>query len=200
MMAGKGAQVMSKFDIRNHQNYRDSLEGFAQAKLRPLVNPAELDELNVVAKALPRLEFPINSAGEMLDQLGSEGLDILGMRVDPARMIKYMPAYYFPVASYENLVEKMAELVRANRRTFDAVKYREKIHKKMRRADFPIRNADELRRQLRGVEKFNVAGMKLDVDRTLEALPESFFPVQDLQDFESKAMRYLSQRPLIEAD
>jgi hypothetical protein len=191
---------MSRLDIRKHPDYNKAVGRLKHVKLRPLVGPGELQELAVVTDALPDLRFPINSAGELIDQIGADKtLPVLGMAVDPVRMIKYMPAYYFPVASYENLVEKMAELLRANRRQVDD-KYVGKMKEKMQHARFPITSPDELERALGDTPQFNVNGRKMDTKQTIRALPRDFFPVRDQQDLAAKAMRYLRARPLIEKD
>jgi hypothetical protein len=192
---------MSKLDIRKHPDYTKAISRLRHVKLRPLVGPHELEELAVVTDALPALQFPINSAGELIDQLGPEKtLPVLGMNVDPVRMIKYMPAYYFPIASYENLVEKMAELVRANRRHVDEEKYVGKMKVKLRRARFPIATPEELERALGDTPKFNVGGRQMDTRQTISNLPRDFFPIRNQQDLAAKSMRYLKTRPLIEKD
>ena len=191
---------MSRLDIRKHPDYTKAVSKLKHVKLRPLVGPRELDELALVTDALPDLTFPINSAGELIDQIGADKtLPVLGMAVDPIRMIKFMPAYYFPIASYENLVEKMAELVRANRRQVDD-KYVGKMKVKMRRVRFPITTPDEMARALADTPEFNVNGRKMNTKQTIGALPKDFFPVKDQHDLAAKAMRYLRARPLIEKD
>jgi len=192
---------MSRLDIRKHPDYNKGISRLRHVKLRPLVGPRELDELAVVTDALPELRFPINSAGELVDQIGADKtLPVLGMAVDPIRMIKYMPAYYFPIASYENLIEKMAELLRANRREVDEEKYVAKMKVKMRRVRFPITSPEEMERALGDTPEFNVNGRKMNTKQTIGALPRDFFPVRDQHDLASKAMRYLRSRPLIEKD
>jgi hypothetical protein len=191
---------MSRLDIRKHPDYNKAVSRLKFVKLRPLVGPSELEELALVTEALPELRFPINSAGELIDQIGADKtLPVLGMAVDPVRMIKYMPAYYFPVASYENLVEKMAELVRANRRQVDD-KYVDKMKVKLRRVRFPITSPDEMERALGDTPEFNVNGRKMNTKQTIRQLPRDFFPVRDQHDLAVKAMRYLRARPLIEKD
>src|ERR1700730_1912600 len=120
-----------RLDIRKHPKYSNAIERIRNLKFRPLVGPRDLDEIAAITEVLPELTFPINSAGEMLDQLG-ETLTVMGMNVDPGRMIKYMPGSYFPSVSYENFVEKMAELMRANRPRVDAPKAVSKMKEKMR--------------------------------------------------------------------
>jgi hypothetical protein len=192
---------MSRLDIRKHPDYNKAIGRLQHVKLRPLVGPRELDELAIVTDALPELRFPINSAGELVDQIGADKtLPVLGMAVDPVRMIKFMPAYYFPIASYENLIEKMAELLRANRRQVDEDKYVAKMKVKMRRVRFPITSPAELERALGDTPEFNVNGRKMNTKKTIGALPRDFFPVRDQQDLAVKAMRYLRSRPLIEKD
>ncbi len=192
---------MSRLDVRRHPEYRAAAARIRQLKQRPLVGHQELQELAVVTDALPELKFPINSAGELLDQIGEgKTLSMLDVKVDPVRMVKYMPAYYFPVASYENFVEKMAELMRANRRQVDAPKYTGKMKEKLRDMKFPIENAAQLEPVAAYTPAFNIGGRKMDTKAMLRELPKEFFPVRNQEDFERKAIRFLRNRPLLEKD
>jgi hypothetical protein len=191
--------TMSKLDVRKHPDYSKTIGRIRNVKLRPLVGPRDLDEVAAITDVLPDLTFPINSAGELLDQL-DETLPIMGMSVDPVRMIMYMPAHYFPVVSYENFVEKVAELIRANRRQVDTPKTVRKIKEKMRGVKFPIETPEELQRALGDTPHFNVGRRKMDTRRTVGEVPPDFFPIHDQKDLEVKAIRYLRSRPLIEKD
>ncbi len=192
---------MSRLDVRKHPEYAATVARIPQLKQRPLVGHRELQELTIVTGALPPLKFPINSAGELIDQFGERNvLHFQDMKVDPVRMIKYMPAYYFPIASYENFVEKMAELLRANRREMDEPKYTRKMKEKFRGVKFPIMNATQLDRAIGGTPTFNISGKKMDTKATVRALPEDFFPIRNQKDLEVKAIRFLRSQPLIEKD
>lgn len=192
---------MSKLDVRKHPQYSAAAARMPFLTRRPLVGHRDLEELAPVVDALPELSFPINSAGELLDQIGDDTtLSVLDMRVDPVRMIKYMPAYYFPIASYENLVEKMAELMRRNRRHVDAPKYAEKMKQKFRRVQFPIDDVQQLERLLERTPEFNIGGKTMKTQRTLGALPKDFFPIRSQDEFEQKAIRFLRNMPLIERE
>lgn len=189
---------MSRLDVRNDPNYSEAL-GRLPAINRPLVGAAELDELNTVVSALPRLRFPIDSAGDLIDQLGEgEPIIVFDVTIDPARMIKYMPSYYFPVSNYDNLIEKMAQLLRENRRIVDESKYSKKIHEKSSAVEFPIENIDELRPLIGNRDRFNIGGRWIDVENVLSKLPDNFFPVADEQDLERKSIDFLRHQPLIE--
>ena len=190
-----------ELDVRKHPDYADALSRLKHVKLRPLVAPSELVEIGLVMDALPELKFPIGSAGELLDQIGEDRrLEIVGLKADPVRMIKYMAAYYFPISSYENFVEKMAELIRLNRRDFDSDKVRTKIEEKARKIEFPIKDRDALMQAFQETPVFNVAGRKMDTAAAVKELPDDFFPVENHDDLEAKGLRYLRSRPLIEAD
>lgn len=192
---------MSQLDVRKHSEYARALSRIPQIKLRPLVGSHDLEEIAIITGVIPELSFPINSAGEFLDQIGEDKtLSVMGMDVDPVRMIKYMPAYYFPIVSYENLVEKMADLMHANRRRIDIPAYTEKIKEKMKEATFPIRTPEEMERLLWNTPSFNIGGRTMHTRKIIAQLPHDFFPVRDLGDLEAKSIRYLITRPLIEKD
>jgi hypothetical protein len=191
----------SKHDYRNSPPYREAAGKVRRLQGRPLVGSHALREIALITEALPELKFPINSAGELLDQLGDDSTrPVLGMALDPALLIKRMPAYYFPIASYENFVEKMNELMNANRRTVDRPKYERKIKEKFRGAKYPIGSPAELERVLGETPRFNINGHKMDTRKTISQLPEDFFPIRDEKDLKRKAFFFLSRRPLIERD
>lgn len=193
--------MASKFDYRSSRDYATAAAAIPQLKHHPHVTAEELREIAVVVKALPSLKFPVNSAGELLDALGSgKTFRVHNLDVDPARMIKYMPAYYFPVVSYENLVEKMVELVRANRQRVDTTEHVNLLRKKISGLRFPIASAEDLRKYVQGVEKFPLGDRSVSTQEALAMLPRSFFPVRDQNDLERKVAHFLNSQPLIQAE
>jgi len=170
-------------------------------KGRPHVGAHDLRELLPVLKVLPALTFPVHSAGELLDQLGQGTKHtIRGIAVDPARMIKYMPAYYFPLTSNENLIEKMAELVRNNRRQINPAEHRELLLKHLPKLHFPLKSSAELETALKNVPAFAYGDRKITPKEALGLLPAGFFPVEDEEDLVLKSSRFLASAPLIEAE
>jgi hypothetical protein len=192
---------MSRFDQRKTGAFTDVLKTLPAMKHQPHVAANDLHEVSLVLQAMPQLTFPINSAGELLDALGKgKTFKIVGLDVDPARMIKYMPAYYFPIASQENLVEKMAELIRDNRRHVDKQEHVETIRRKLPSLQFPIESPEQLARYVQGIERFSLGDRWVSPKDALGLLPRSFFPVRDQADFEKKTLHFVNSRALIEPE
>src|SRR2546423_15635054 len=129
----KESLVPSRYDVSQHPGVDALLGQIPSLKHRPLVGIHTLTDVVKVIKALPKLEFPINSAGELIEKLGGSGtkISVLGIAVDPLRMIKYMPAYYFPIPDMDNFVEKMAELIRDNRQDVNVPREIESLRKQI---------------------------------------------------------------------
>jgi hypothetical protein len=165
-----------------------------------LVGAADLREIVKVFASLPDLEFPINSAGEFIEKLGGSDktLAMAGIEVDPMRMIKYMPAYYFPIPTIENFIEKLAELVRANRKQVNIPKELETIRHQLPEMRFPIENAGELVRMLGSRHRYKFQGRDVYPEEIIKRIPAEFFPVASKREFESKIIRLMAALPLIE--
>ncbi len=55
-------------------------------------------------------DYPINSLADLEKLEKKRPIEIDGRPIDLASIIGPIPSYYFPVASYENLIEKVNEL------------------------------------------------------------------------------------------
>jgi len=195
--------MTSRFDYRNHPEVQRLLKELSlQLRYTPLVNVPDLSEVLKVFRSLPKLEFPINSAGELMEKLhGGKTLDIAEVKVDPFRMIKYMPAYYFPITTGENFVEKMAELIRSNRRQVDVPQELENIKQQLPTLQYPIANAEALLKAIGTTRVYRYNGRNINPIEMVKLLPRDFFPVQSAADFHSKIEQQLQiVRPLIVKD
>jgi hypothetical protein len=98
---------MAKLDRRDHPDVSEFTSKI-RAEHRPLIGRSDLDDLRTVMNALLALRFPVNSAGELLDQLGGNDaqLQVDGVPMAVEIKLKLMPAYYFPIVSVENFVER----------------------------------------------------------------------------------------------
>lgn len=164
---------------------------------RPLVNDFDLSELGPVFEALPQVSFPVTSAGHLLDQLAKSSLKVLDIEVDAARLVKHMPAYYFPVASYDNLVEKMAELVRANRPEVDAEAEVKALRRQLPALKYPLNSAQELVKALGTTRTYRFLGGAVDVNQVVKHIPDKLFPIRSDDDLNIKLTYLINRRPLI---
>jgi len=191
----------SKLDPRNNHEVGERIQRLGKVKYVPLIDIVDLYEIEKIFPAIPTIEYPVNSAAELIEKLGGSGhlLNIAELKVDPLRMIKYMPAYYFPIASIENFIEKMAELIHANRKKVDGPKELENIKKQLPNLNFPIKNAEELHRQI-GDKDYQFQGRKVNVKEMILHIPQEMFPMNSQLDFDSKIFRIMVFRPLIVKD
>lgn len=188
-----------RLDPRSHGDFNDLLSRMPKFRVVPLVGSADLRELRVLMPYLEKLEYPINSAGELIEQIGGSdaSFDVYDVKVEPMRMIKYMPAYYFPVASLENLVEKMAELVRANRKAVDLPTELAELRRQLPPMRFPIEDRNQLLKQIGTERSFRFQGVPYRPSEVIDRVPESAFPLQSAEDFELKVGELMLHRPLI---
>lgn len=201
MKQQKNNERKSKFDVSLHPEIEGMLKELPSIKHRPLIGIHDLNEVLKVVKRLPKLQFPINSMGELIEKLGGSGstLKIEGIDVDPVRMIKYMPAYYFPIGDMENFVEKMGELIRQNRGDLNISKDMDVVKKEIKGVlSYPLKNNKDLLEQLRASKKaFTFHGRKLILDKVVERIPKSNFPIKNDKEFLSKMKELLGNRALI---
>ncbi|HKU75620.1 MAG TPA: hypothetical protein VJR02_17040 [Pyrinomonadaceae bacterium] len=193
----------SRFDSRHDPEAKELLKKIPKIRHQPLVGAADLREVAKVFAGIPELTFPINSAGELVDSLGGgdQALRIAEVDVDPVRMIKYMPAYYFPIVSIENFVEKMAELVRANRKQqSDVPKALEAVKKQLPQLKFPISGPDELHRALQSMKTVKFNNKEFKPKDMVDKVHKGFFPVNSQDDFDRKVSQLIQTRELIVKD
>lgn len=194
--------MANPFDIRNNQRAQEILKQLPGLRHQPFVGAADLEEIEKVFRALPPLDFPINSIGEFIDKLGGpdQMLRMADTEVNPLRMIKYMPAYYFPIASMENLIEKMAEMIRQNRKQVDIPRALEDLRRQLVGINYPIGDAATLIKLVGGRGHYRFMGADINPEELLKRVPSGFFPVQSQDDLERKVIWLLRKRPLIVKD
>ena len=192
---------VAKVDRRDHPEVRELIESLG-LEHRPLIGFSDLEDLRPLIKALPGLEFPINSAGELLDRLGgaSATLEIVGMSMEVERKLKYMPAYYFPIPTMENFLEKIAELIRQNRKKPDVRKELASIRRQVPKLDFPIESADQLVEQVGPDREYEFQGGRVRAGDIRHRLPDHLFPIESQRDFEHKIGALMRTRPIVVAD
>ncbi|GAO45410.1 hypothetical protein [Flavihumibacter petaseus] len=195
-------KTQSKLDPRRNKKVEEIVNRLAKVKYIPLVHEADLLELEKVFKSIPEMEYPINSGAELIEKLGGSGklYTIAEVTVDPVRMIKYMPAYYFPVASAENLIEKLVELIRANRKKVDIPAELMNLRHQTGNLKFPIKSADELYAQLQDKGQYKFQGRAVDAKMMIGRIPERMFPFKSQTDFEHKIIYTMINKPLIVKD
>jgi hypothetical protein len=168
-----------------------------QSASRPLVNNFDLGELGPVFEVLPELTFPITSAGHLLDQVANTVMTVHDIELDPSRLIKYMPSYYFPISSYDNLIEKLAELVRANRQTVDAKAEVKALRRQIPPLSYPVNSAQDLIDALGTTRTYRFLGGVVDVKQMTGHIPDNLFPIRSDSDLDTKLAYLINRRPLI---
>ena len=167
-----------------------------------------------IFSALPPLQYPINSAGELIEKLGGRdaSLTIAGRTVRPARIVGKLPAYYFPIASFENFAEKIAGAIRAMKRGAKAsatakssvrIAASSSMRSRSTEVDalraqlpplqFPIRNADALIDALKAGGPYRFRNRTI-APHTLKALlPANMFPIPSMHEFLSRVSALIGE-------
>jgi hypothetical protein len=197
-VGGRRRISMAKFDPRGNADYEELMAGLS-VRYPPLVGVSDLREVKQVLAVLPDLEFPVNSAGELIEKLGGsdQNLRLVGITVEPLRMIKYMPSYYFPIASMENFIEKMAELIRGNRKQVNVPEELARIKEQLPTLRFPIDSPEDLLRITGAKRVIRFQGGPVDPQQIMRRLPQDFFPINSEEEFDSKVAQLMMTRPLI---
>lgn len=194
--------MANKFDKRRHPDVQALLKKLPPLQYTPLVEVPDLHEVVKVFAVLPALEYPIGSAGELIEKLGGpdKTFEVVGVTVDPLRMIKYMPAHYFPIASVENFIEKMAELVRNNRKQTDVPTELESLKKQLPKLSYPISDAKALLKMVGPKKAYKFQGIAILPEQMVHYIPSHFFPIRSEEDFDKKVAQLMLTRPLIVED
>jgi hypothetical protein len=169
---------------------------FDSVASRPLVNAFDLEEMGPVFDALPEFKFPITSAGHLLDQLATAEMVVHGIALSASRLIKYMPAYYFPIVSHDNLIEKIGEVMRANRPPVDPGEVAA-IRRQLPPLRYPIKSGAELVQVLGEERAYRFQGGKVNVRAAVQQIPEKLFPILSDADLDMKLRYLVNRRPLI---
>jgi len=184
---------------RNSMSGGRSIQGRGGAR-RASRSVNDFDAASKIAAHLRDVKFPINSASELLQQLGGAKarVEVMGRRFDPSRMLKYLPAYYFPIASKDNMVEKIAEVIRQTRnrrarlqRQLNAIKA--SLSRQGVDLKFPIRSADDFLHVIRSDHRFAFRGRPIDPASAVRRIPSAYFPITSETDFDRKMFRLMSR-------
>jgi hypothetical protein len=192
--------MANRLDTRNDEEVKRLLQKLPPLQYTPLIGAPDLQEVAKVFEGLPELQYPINSASELIEKLGGADrkLNIVEMEVDPVRMIKYMPAYYFPIVSPENFIEKMGELIRVNRKQVDVNEELAHVKRQLSGLKFPIDDPAHLLRQVMSHGKrFTFQGGRVDPRQIMDRIPPYVFPIQSQEDFDNKISALMLNRPLL---
>ena len=168
----------------------------------PLIGASDLDDLTRVVDALPPLDFPIDSTGELIDKLGgtTATLDAAGVPLRVGLLVKRLTARDFPISSMENFVEKIAELLRKNRVRYDIPKELKRIHGSIGRLAFPIENHADLVRRAGEMKQVTIEGRKMDAKEAVRFIPDHAFPIKSKEDFDNKVTLIIQSRPIVTLD
>jgi hypothetical protein len=164
----------------------------------PAVDLAEADK---VMRALSKVRYPIGSGAELLEQLGGS-VEVEGIKVSPHRMLKYVPAHYFPIVSAENFREKIAGLVNENRDQVSILEESESIQAQLPELKYPIANEAALVHALKD-KKFRFLNRDVTAEGASKRMPPEMFPIRSKEDFHEKIPRLIymmATRPLIVPD
>jgi len=169
-------------------------------KSPPVLKGIALQAVGTVVAAVPRLRFPLNSAAELMEQLGGRGttVNIAGRILSVETVLGQVPSHYFPIASMDNFVEKIAGLIRRARnqrlrlkRAFASVK--RQIHEKGPGLHFPITSAEHLKKSLGPISRVVVANRSIVPSLAVSRIPQSYYPITSKADFNRKIWKLMQQ-------
>jgi len=69
-----------------------------------------LEHLKMIGEFATSLKYPINSFSELVEEIGNRSINIDNRTVKASDLRRLIPAYYFPIVSKDNFVEKANEL------------------------------------------------------------------------------------------
>jgi hypothetical protein len=97
----------------------------------------------------------------------------------------------------ENLIEKMAELIRVNKPSVDFPAELKKLREQLPTLDYPVRDRGALMEQLGQDARYEVMGRDHHVSEAVEAITDAMFPIESEQDLDRKLVHLMASRPLI---
>lgn len=192
----------NRLDYRHHPEAKELRQKLPAMRYAPMAGATDLREIVRIFDGLPDLEYPIESAGELVERLGGgeKPLQMAGMDVD-LLLIKRMPAYYFAIAGVENFVEKMAELLRANRKVTDVPNELGLLKRQLPKLRFPIEDEDHLLEALGNATTVVFQGRVIEARDALGRIHRpSLFPIRSQEDFDRKVAGLMGARDLVVMD
>jgi len=178
-----------------------SLEDLPSIRYRPLIHPIDFMQVTKIIIQLPRLEYPISSAGELIEKFGgpNKEIEIEGVRVDLLEVIRHIPVYYFPISSLENFIEKMGDLIKTNRKQVkDVTKEIKSIKRQLPKLRFPIANIDEFVKLLGPNTKYKFNKKTVYPREFIDKVPDFYFPITSEDEFYKKIALMMTSRPVVE--
>ena len=204
--------MVNRIDIPGSGGRASPLRQLPAHGYTPVLGTVDAGRILQIFSALPPLNYPINSAGELREKLGGKDatLTIAGRTFQPAQLVSRLEAHYFPIASFENFAEKIAAAIRSKdptAATTTTLKSTVKVSmaKRTNEVDglraalsnlrFPLRNADELVRQLEGGGSYRFRGREIHPHSVKAMLPARLFPIQSLDVFVAAIEKLVRAQP-----
>ena len=71
------------------------------------------EHVRELARQFSKFRYPITSQADLLEKAGGSDLsfDFRGKKMKAGDAVMFIPAYYFPIVSEDNLIEKIWELM-----------------------------------------------------------------------------------------
>jgi len=199
--------MASQVQVRDDSKMAVLFKELGPMRHRPLVGIKQMNDVLAVVADLPALAYPIRSAGELIDMIGGRGrvIDIFGVPMQAAMLVRGMPAHYFPIVSAENFVEKIAELLRRSRGTVNMVKELGRIRPHLPKMRFPLHSVDDVLHAFASVESLPATSPRLPPGHQMtvsaaqirawitERMKPEVFPIHSEAELYAKAMRLIPQ-------
>lgn len=195
---------MSNNTTRSDRRSRDGadlLRTLPELGYIPLIEPVYLEAVVDIIRTLPTLNYPVNSAGELLANYlrPNKVIKVAGVTFDPQQTLRFMPAYYFPIASLENFMEKLAELLAVRRRSVQVPRELAEIKAQLPPFRYPLASQREMASFFEPEKTYSFRGRMLIPHTMVRQIPRRFFPITSEGDLDRKIARLLAARPQLTA-
>jgi len=147
-------------------------------------------------RSLKPLHYPISSGTELTEQLQGSRIRFMGLTIETKRATDRIPAHYFPIASGENFVEKIADLLKGSRLPRSVRSDLKTLARQLPSFQYPISDSAELMRQLSPVREVQFRGRRIDPRNSINSIPRQVFPIQSKNDFAFKVAALVGARAL----
>jgi hypothetical protein len=199
--------MASGLQVRHNPKSKVPFKELGPMRHQPLVARKRLNDVRALVADMPALAYPIHSAGELLEMLGGKSrvIDIFGVPMYASRLIKGMPAHYFPIVSPDNFAEKIAELLNISRRTVVLVKELGRIRPHLPDLPFPLHGVDDVLKAFASVDSLPASSPRLPQGhqtivsqseiRTwiIDNMTPDLFPIHTEEELYEKALRLVPQ-------
>jgi hypothetical protein len=153
-----------------------------------------------LVRRLGPFHYPIQSSTELTEQIRKERIRFMGLTIHTKRALTQISAHYFPIASFDNFVEKVADLLKGSRLPRSVRLELRTMAEQLPQFRYPIPDSAELTRQISSSgEEIQFRGRRFDLRNSnmpIDSIPRELFPIKSRNDFAFKVAALAGARAL----